>query len=504
MTAVAVDKLNNIVKGMSAKQKAAVKARLDRSYWQENNLRDLWLDDNQKGLVEQLDRARAEKQTDVWWNCCRRMGKSFALCVYAYEYALKNPKADIKYAAPEKEALEYFLLPIMNLIIESCPDDLADEKRARWLGSKSMFVFPNGSRIIMAGVERNKNKLRGQGTDLAVIDEAGFMSSKVLKYLVRSVLGPQVIDKGGVMVAATTPPEEPDHSFIELWKEADSAWTFTRNVYQTPRYTPEKIAAAMKLAGGENSDEWKREYLVQMNTAAIGSVIPNFINKQDQIVKPIDSLPLFFDRYISFDYGHSLDPSACLFGAWDWRRSVLVIQAEKVWDRKTNTKILCDDIDAIQKSIWGEHEPYSQFGDMPGGIRTDMWELHRRSILETRKDDKESAVNEVILFIEDLKVQIDPSCTKLIAQLKNATWAKHHGLVRKMEFARHKDHGHYDLVDCLIYMVRNVDRNHNPTPKDHGYNPQTQFRRPGSEQVGHNPSPGDKLKSFFGRKAVAD
>ena len=60
------------------------------------------------------------------------------------------------------------------------------------------------------------------------------------------------------------------------------------------------------------------------------------------------------------------------------------------------------------------------------------------------------------------RVTIDPSCVRLIEQIYSTIWNK-----TRSQWERGKDHG--DLIDCLVYLLRNVrwNRDCRPPPTDH-------------------------------------
>ena len=53
----------------------------------------------------------------------------------------------------------------------------------------------------------------------------------------------------------------------------------------------------------------------------------------------------------------------------------------------------------------------------------------------------------------------------LIRHLKNVKWSSN-----KSVFARSPDNGHYDAVDALIYLIRNIVYSKNPYPASYGLN----------------------------------
>ena len=70
-----------------------------------------------------------------------------------------------------------------------------------------------------------------------------------------------------------------------------------------------------------------------------------------------------------------------------------------------------------------------------------------------------AALNRLRLAVANRQVVINPRCTKLISHLRYAIWNR-----ARSSYARSSDHGHFDGVDALKYLVRSVDWNRNPFP----------------------------------------
>ena len=73
-------------------------------------------------------------------------------------------------------------------------------------------------------------------------------------------------------------------------------------------------------------------------------------------------------------------------------------------------------------------------------------------------------------------IEIHPRCKNLVYHLKTARWkirksdGKSLGFERVSGTSDRKYKGHHaDLVDALIYMVRNLNRNRNPYPDGYDF-----------------------------------
>ena len=71
-------------------------------------------------------------------------------------------------------------------------------------------------------------------------------------------------------------------------------------------------------------------------------------------------------------------------------------------------------------------------------------------------------LNKTSNFIKNKEIIINTRCKNLIRHLKNGIWNK-----KKTSYARSPDNGHYDGIDALKYLVRNIVLNKNPYP--HNY-----------------------------------
>ncbi len=118
---------------------------------------------------------------------------------------------------------------------------------------------------------------------------------------------------------------------------------------------------------------------------------------------------------------------------------------------------------------------------------------HNLTFMPTRKDNKEAALNQVRMKIAAEQILINPKCKTLIYHLRNGSWAK-----SKKDFARSPDAGHYDAIDSLIYLIRNIIETKNPYPP--GYMGGEMFK-PNKEKE-HTKSQQAWISIFKNRKSL--
>lgn len=397
---------------------------------------------------------RATNHRKVVFHCSRRIGKSYTLLTIANETAIRKPGAQIRYAAPTQKNVKEIILPVMRELLHDCPNEV----RPEWKGQDGHFVYPNGSVLSIAGTDGgNADKLRGSACDLGIVDEAGFVDE--LKYLVRSILMPQFITTNGRMILSSSSPVSPAHDFVGFMAEAEAADAMVRiTIHEDSR--PEVIARIpewTKESGGAESTDWRREYLCELVTDETRAIVPEFDDAAAKALVTEAVRPPYFDSYVAMDVGFN-DLTAVLFGYWDFRRAVLVVEDELALSRMT-TDDLAHGIRAKEASLSWPRGPLMRVSDTDLIVINDLNRLHNLGFIATQKDDKEAAINAVRMLVGEGKLAIHPRCKNLIAHLKYGIWNKH-----RTQFERAEGFGHFDFVDALVYLVRNVRREKNPYP----------------------------------------
>ncbi|PCI45865.1 MAG: hypothetical protein COB41_00305 [Proteobacteria bacterium] len=440
--------------------------------WYMGNLE--WkFDPTQKRMYE-FWKGVTKKTTVI--NCSRRLGKSYFLTVIAIQQCLQHPKSIVKFLQPEQKMIRINIRPIMEKILEDCPAEL----RPSFSTKDNIYTFSNGSEIQLAGTDNgNHEKLRGGDSHLCIIDEAGFVKSR-LQYIVRSVLLPTTFLTRGKLLLSSTSPLEADHDFAKYMEHAEQTNSLFRVTLlealkdnegiDEPRFTPELIEEIIaEYPGGMASDDFRRECLCEIIHDGDNAIIPEFNDELKQDIVKTWPLPTFYDSYVSMDVGFR-DLTVVLFAYYDFQNAVVVIQDEIVTNGPSmTTESLAKSIQIKEKELWTNSltqefkPPYMRVSDNNLIVINDLQVLHGLTFLPTAKDGKSEAVNKARIMIGGYRVYIDPKCKVLIHHLKHGTWSK-----TKKTFSRSPDNGHYDAVDALVYLLRNINEGKNPYPR--GYN----------------------------------
>lgn len=426
--------------------------------------------------------------------CARRLGKSFLMCILAAEQCLKEPNSIVKYVCPRQKMVETIIRPIMNDIFSDCPPEMKPEFKT----NAKMYLFPNGSQIQMAGTDNGHHEsLRGGKSNLWIVDEAGFCDD--LKYVVNTILAPTADTTGGRGILASTPSTTPDHEFITEFVEPnelnDELIKYT--IYDNPMMTEEKIQKIIDRYPGKAQDqEFLREYMCEVVIDEEKAVVPEFGPViQNKCIREWPRPP-FFDSYVSMDIGFD-DLTVVLFAYYDFKNATTVVEDEYyIKGPSLRTDVLAKAIKQKEDSLYtsivsGEFKPpYLRIADNNNLILlNDLSFKHNIVFTPTAKDDKEAALNNLRLKIAAAKIIIHPRCRVLIHHLKNATWDKNRKKYEKSPAAKLTledgsmlmvPAGHYDAVDALIYLMRNVQEQKNPYPAGYGLGQGSDlFIRPG-------------------------
>jgi hypothetical protein len=164
------------------------------------------------------------------------------------------------------------------------------------------------------------------------------------------------------------------------------------------------------------------------------------------------------------------DLTVFLFGYYDFKAARVIIEDEVVMNgKKMTTSLMALKIKETETNLYTHpltkelKEPYLRTCDNNLIVINDLYRLHNLTFQPTAKDDAQAALNNLRILLKEGRIIIHPRCKTLIHHLRNATWNK-----SRKSFDRSPDAGHYDAVDALKYLIRNVQLNKNPYPASYG------------------------------------
>lgn len=436
-------------------------------------------------------------------NCSRQFGKTFWAVSKAVEQAQKKKKAQIRYGAAFHTDLTEYIIPAFDLCMEDCPDSI----KGKYVAKGSAFVFPNGSRIKLVGLDKNPNGMRGNALDLVIFDECGFVSH--LDYIYQSVIIPATTHRPHCrIILISTPPSTPAHDFVDYVQRARAEDCYSEfSIFDNPMIDGATILRLMKETkcdfGGDAdiqalaiiqdmldtkivaypthwklSTTWRREYLCEFVTDSNLALVPEW-KKEFGIEVERDEYYKYYHRYIAMDLG-TKHFTAMLYGYYHFKKACLVIEDEdKMSGPDMNTKLLAGAIEAKTTEMWGFlREPdVLMTGDKPKDIvfrrisdnnnphlLQDLSSIHDLHFTATSKEELVAMVNEVRLFAQAGRLIVSPKCHYLLGCLEFGVWT-----IKRDKFAESKHYGHFDHLAALVYLIRNLSQNTNPIPITHGH-----------------------------------
>ena len=422
------------------------------------------VDDYQLPIYAALWKAILNKTTlKHVLNVARRFGKTHVVTIVAFEFAIRFPGAQINYASATDKAMKKILSGIVPVILQDCPQHLKPKR------VNGTWEFPNGSRIYTAGVNnQHADDLRGTASHLNIVDEAGMVDD--LDYLVKSVLMPQQLTVNGTMLLLSTPPPSSDHDYARIYHEAKEDGEVTEfTIYDNARVMANKemFDAYVKEAGGLDSTTWQREYLVKFVSDTNKIILPEWLLVKDKCIKTdadyeYDRLKQYYLKYTGMDLGFKHN-TCLLFGYADFQRGVFVIEDELVLNgTDVTSEAIATGTLEVESRLWDKPKSLMRISDNNNPILlNDINVKHNVLFNGTTKDSLQAMIGQTRLFIGQGKLEVHERCKYLLGCLEYGVWDKN-----RAAFAESRKYGHYDALAALVYLLRYVDFETNPVPKN--------------------------------------
>lgn len=405
-------------------------------------LLDWKLRPEQKLFKAEIDRPG--KQLIVG-NISRRWGKSYTLCLYALSQAIQK-KQRIRYAAAFKTDLEEFILPAFYQILEDCPEHL----RPEYISSKQEWRFKNGSVIKLVGLDKNKNGLRGNAINIIILDEAGFVAN--LKYQYTTVIIPATAKQKNIkIIVISTPPESPEHYFVELIHKAQSqpnGYYLCLTIDDISDLDPQERQRLLDEVGGEHSPTAQREFFCKLIVDATRAIAPAYskdLHVKEFTVKHIN-WQLFGDT-------GAKDKTVFLEAGYSHELGKVLFNDELTFPQGTPTSVI---VEAV-KAKWPTKP--TLILDATLQLLIDYSSLGLPAALPA-KDDFGAGLLLLNNACHNNNLLIHPRCNLLSRTLEG-------GLLNKTrsDYERSEAFGHCDAAAATIYALRCVDKTTDLRPK---------------------------------------
>ena len=368
-----------------------------------------------------------------------------------------------------------------GVLFATCPKHLQPSMK------DSALVFPNGSRIRLAGTDnKNYTSLRGGAAHAVFLDEACFMSD--LNSGVLPTVEPMTKTTGGKLIYASTPPDTLDHDSIDILRYHDELGLTTKfTIYDDKTLTPKQLEKIINQCRGEDTVKFRREYLCERIVDDTKQVVPA-LNKETSEIISIDFEPdglyNFWQKYVVLDTGLG-DKSVAVFAHFNQRTRLLIVEDYvELYGKDYSTALLAQMIRDKVTKLW-QHMPNQKITYVADSnnaiVNRDLSVTYGLPFYGTSKGSLKEMVQKVNDWIYEDKIRFAKPAQEVLDCCHYAIWDK-----SRTDFGRSTKYGHYDALAAMVYLVRNVDEFTDPVPRGHGLDPYKHLIQAGTPREENN------------------
>lgn len=402
----------------------------------------------------------------------RRVGKTTIRSLVRFEDCIRSPGRSYRYVTAFQKDIEEIVDEVAEAILETCPREFRPEYKLRNKARPAGFYFPNGSLLKTAGLDKNKDGLRGRSSDGDDVSEAVF-----IRYLVPSikrVLYQQYQGRSWArMCLESSAPEGPDTEYDTLLvadAKMRGAYVFS-TIDDNTFLSDEEREEFIRAAGGRDHPDCRREYFCERVRDEGRAIIPEF--DRTKHVGIVDT-PDWYHAYVGMDPGMA-DLMAIVFAYWHAELGKLVVQ--RGWHEfNAGTREVSDAIQNIELELWEGSQywdgsklcsnPYTRVSDTELRLIYDLDQDHGIEFQPADKEGAEAALKALRDAFRNDQILVHPDAAGVIEHLLHGKWNE-----ARTRWDRHPVYGHYDYIDALKYLWRHLNKNLNPTPPDAVLNP---------------------------------
>lgn len=372
--------------------------------------------------------------------CCRGYGKSTLNVLMACEdCAVPHPlNYPVRIVGPEKDQTVEIVSQIFDIVGRESPPG--------WIKRKGSTWFVGHNRIIVSGFNLGSiERLRGKRAKSIYLEEIRDVPSEAFEYGMKSVILPLSLLVKCPITAATTSSSQKLHSMNTYFKakaqENDGYFHF--DIYDCPLYGPAEVEQAIDDCGGENTEDFIREYLCISIDTKVQLAIPAF--DEQKHVKEFELPNRDFKRWIITDVGGLQDPTHNLVFVYDEESRKVRIYSERIFEPRTPTSDMVSALREIEESVGliEDDDDKPSFMDCPGQFMVDLQDEHLYRCSFVSKGPFQESVKSLNQGFYDDLIEVHPSCVQLIHQLKTGKLNKQH-----KDFEREQKVGPYIAHHC--------------------------------------------------------
>lgn len=380
----------------------------------------------------------------------RRCGKTWSVCTALLIAALSKTCHCVLIAPYLNWAVRFAWPTLLTAIAELKIRASANN------GDRRIVFHDTGSSIELLGAdqERYRERLRGEGLELVVIDESGFFLTDLTEFI-NGVVRPALIKGGseGKLYLVGTP----GYVALGYFFEASTGLVpdfknFSMTIWDNP-YVREQIEGELErqIAANPNFKEtalYKREWLGQWVIDTDKLIYPYDENYNALYTWPPPGTTVEqFTYVLGIDYGCSPDPSAWVLGAYDlnYARTLFVIDARK------ELGLFEEDIIRITRGYVEQYNPTKVVVDVTYKPTTEYMRQRLRWPVEVARKDPGKRNYWISTLASDIAHGhvkfLLPQCTPLVKEMQGYSWK-----FDKQQRLMPDQNAECDTLDACRYM----------------------------------------------------
>jgi hypothetical protein len=355
--------------------------------------------------------------------CCRGYGKSTLNVLMACEDCAKPHPLNypVRIIGPEKDQTVEIVAQIFDIIGPEAPPG--------WIRRHGSTWYVGHNRVIVSGFNRGSiERLRGKRAKSIYLEEIRDVPSESLEYGLKSILLPLSLLVKCPITAATTSASQILHTMNTYFKNIamENEGYFHFDIFDCPLYTQVDIDQAISDCGGEETEDFQREYLCLSVDTKVQRAIPAFDPARH--VGDFDFPKTDFKRWMITDIGGLRDPSHCLVFFYDESVRKVRVKSEQVWVPQTPTSTMVERLREIEEEsgIYSDDDEKPSFLDCPGQFMVDLQEEHVYRAQFVQKGRFEESVKSLNQAFFDGQIEVHKDCVQLIHQLVTGKLNKAH------------------------------------------------------------------------------
>lgn len=204
----------------------------------------------------------------------------------------------------------------------------------------------------------------------------------------------------------------------------------------------------------------------------------------------------FFDPYVGISVGWAPDITGVVFARWEIHNKLLTVESALEVKQLSTFGLACG-LRETEEKLWGTRKPYLRVSDCKPEFAGTLSVNESINVIPALPEDDRLAYDAMRKMIQGhperhlVIKKSGPGCADLIRQLHGAIWNE-----RGNEFQQTSADGTYRLARALAQVCRRVSWEHNPEPKDYGFDPSKMFRY--EQPDARRTNLGKRLKRLWG------